>query len=154
MDKVKQFREYTRELERHLDIIDQNDCCQCGVSRVGCFLIVEIGRRPGICIKELAELLRIDKSGVSRSVEELVKSGFVTREPSEEDRRCVVLKLTESGNARFMKIEEDMYAEFKNVFSLIDKSDRDKVLEGLRIYNEACRKAEERKSCDGKCCCS
>ncbi|MCR5558467.1 MAG: MarR family transcriptional regulator [Butyrivibrio sp.] len=142
MDKIQQFREYTRELECHLDNINQTDCCQCSVSKAECFLIVEIGRKPGICIKELAEILKVDKSGVSRSVEELVKKGFVTREPSKTDRRSVVLKLTKSGNARFDKIEKDMYIEFKKVFSMIKKSDQDKVLEALRIYNEACKKVE------------
>ena len=148
MNKIQQFREYTRELECHLDNINQTDCCQCSVSKAECFLVVEIGRKPGICIKELAEILKIDKSGVSRSVEELVKKGFVTREPSKTDRRSVVLKLTESGKARFEKIEKDMYIEFKKVFSMIGKSDQDKVLEALRIYNEACRKVEGRANKD------
>ena len=148
MNKIQQFREYTRELECHLDKINQTDCCQCSVSKAECFLVVEIGRKPGICIKELAGILKIDKSGVSRSVEELVKKGFVTREPSKTDRRSVVLKLTESGKARFEKIEKDMYIEFKKVFSMIRKSDQDKVLEALRIYNEACRKVEDRANKD------
>lgn len=148
MNKIQQFREYTRELECHLDNINQTDCCQCSVSKAECFLVVEIGRKPGICIKELAGILKIDKSGVSRSVDELVKKGFVTREPSKTDRRSVVLKLTESGKARFEKIEKDMYIEFKKVFSMIGKSDQDKVLEALRIYNEACRKVEGRANKD------
>lgn len=148
MDKIQQLREYTRELECHLENINQADCCQCGVGKAECFLIVEIGRRPGISIKELAGILKIDKSGVSRNIEELVKKGFVTREPSATDRRYVVLKLTESGNVRFEKIEKDMYKEYKKVFSMIKKSDQDRVLEALRIYNEACRKAEERANED------
>ena len=143
MDKVKQFREYTRELECHLDNINHNDCCTCNVNKSECFLIVEIGRQPGICIKDLAQILKLDKSGVSRSVEELVKKGYILRQPSEKDRRSVVLTLTKSGEERYNKIEADMYTEFKKVFSKIKKSDQDKVLEALRIYNEACRMVEE-----------
>ena len=143
MDKVKQLREYTRELECHLDNINHNDCCTCNVNKSECFLIVEIGRQPGICIKDLAQILKLDKSGVSRSVEELVKKGYILRQPSEKDRRSVVLTLTKSGEERYNKIEADMYTEFKKVFSKIKKSDQDKVLEALRIYNEACRMAEE-----------
>lgn len=143
MDNVKQFREYTRELECHLDNINHNDCCTCNVNKSECFLIVEIGRQPGICIKDLAQILKLDKSGVSRSVEELVKKGYILRQPSEKDRRSVVLTLTKSGEERYNKIEADMYTEFKKVFSKIKKSDQDKVLEALRIYNEACRMAEE-----------
>ena len=143
MDKVKQFRELTRELECHLENINRSDCCQCSVNESQCFLVVEIGRNPGICIKDLAQALHLDKSGISRSVEELVQKGYVQREPSKTDRRAVVLSLTSEGQARFEKIENDMNAEFKKVFSHMNKTEQEKVLEALKIYNAACRKEEE-----------
>lgn len=52
------------------------------------------------------------------------------------------MTLTESGKVRFEKIEKDMYIEFKKVFSMMNKTDQYKVIEGLRIYNEACRRVE------------
>ncbi len=103
---------------------------------------MEIGRKPGICIRELAEILRLDKSGVSRGVEELVQKGFVNREPSREDRRSVVLSLTDSGAARFSRIENDMYEKFRAVLSHLEPCRREQVLEALRLYNEACGKTE------------
>ncbi|MBP5555697.1 MAG: MarR family transcriptional regulator [Lachnospiraceae bacterium] len=149
MDKVKLFRESTRELERNLESINNSDCCACNVNTAQCFLVVEIGRKPGICVKELAEILKMDKSAVSRSVEELVQKGYVLREPSQKDRRAVVLNLTDDGMARFNKIENDMYLMFKNVFSMIPKEKRDQVLDALNIYNEAIVKAKV-KCCDQK----
>ncbi len=146
MDKVKMFRERTRELERNLENMNRSDCCQCSVTTSQCFLVVEIGRNPGICVKELANVLKLDKSAVSRAVEELVQKGFVVREPSKADRRSVVLTLTEEGEARFNKIENDMYEKFKKVFARIPKDKQEQVLEALQIYNEACEKEE------GKCC--
>jgi DNA-binding MarR family transcriptional regulator len=143
MEQVKLFREYTRELECHLAAMNQSDCCQCGINESQCFLVVEIGRKPGISVKELAENVGLDKSGISRGVEELVRKGFVNRETSKEDRRSVELTLTDSGNARFEKIENDMNLKFRKVLFNIDADQRDQVLEALRIYNEACRKAEQ-----------
>lgn len=143
MNQVKLFREYTRELECHLTALNQSDCCQCGINESQCFLIVEIGRKPGISVKELAEAVGLDKSGISRSVEELVQKNYVNREPSRADRRYVVLTLTEKGQARFEKIENDMYLKFQNVFSNIEADKRGQVLEALKLYNEACRKAEQ-----------
>lgn len=144
MDRVQLFREYTRELECHLTNLNQSDCCQCSINESQCFLVVEIGRKPGICVKELAEILRIDKSGISRGVEELVQKGFVNREPSKEDRRCVVLSLTEKGQTRFEKIENDMYLKFQEVLSNIAEDKQQQVLDALKLYNEACRKAERK----------
>ena len=146
MDLVKQFREYTRQLECHLGNMNQADCCCCGVSTAQCFILVEIGRKPGISVKELAEILRIDKSGVSRSVEELVQKGFVERNPSKEDRRYVVLNLLPKGQARFEKIENDMYLKFKEVLEQIPEGKQEQVIEALKLYNEACIKVEGKKN--------
>ncbi|MBP3610778.1 MAG: MarR family transcriptional regulator [Lachnospiraceae bacterium] len=145
MDKVKQFREYTRQLECHLGNMNQSDCCCCGISEGQCFLIVEIGRKPGVSVKELAEILHIDKSGVSRSVEELVQKGFVERKPAIEDRRFVRLHLLPKGQERFEKIEHDMYLKFKEVFEQIPVEKQEQVIEALQLYNEACLKVEENK---------
>ena len=144
MDLVKQFREYTRQLESHHDNMNQSDCCCCGVSTTQCFMIVEIGRKPGISGKELAEILRIDKSGVSRAVEELVQKGFVERKTSKDDRRYVVLTLLSKGQERFEKIENDMYLKFKEVLEEIPETKREQVVEALKLYNEACAKVEEK----------
>ena len=144
MDLIKQFREYTRQLECHLGNMNQSDCCCCGVNTTQCFMIVEIGRKPGISVKELAELLRMDKSGVSRAVEELVQKGFVERNSSREDRRYVALTLLPKGQERFEKIENDMYLKFKAVLEQIPEEKREQVVEALKLYNEACTKVEEK----------
>lgn len=145
MDAIKQFREYTRQLECHLGNMNQADCCCCGVSQTQCFLIVEIGRKPGISVKELAELLHTDKSVISRLVEELVQKGFVEREPSKEDRRYVELRLLQKGQERFEKIEHDMYFKFREVWDRIPEEKKSQVLESLRLYITACSEAEENR---------
>lgn len=142
MDLVKQFREYTRQLECHLENINSVDYRCCNVNKTQCFLIVEIGRKSGISVKELADILRIDKSGVSRVVEDLVRKEFVERKPSAEDRRFVTLTLLPKGRERFDKIERDMYYKFKEVLEQIPKDRREQVVEALKIYNEACLAVE------------
>lgn len=146
MDMVKQFREYTRQLECHLGNMNKSDCCCCGVSEAQCFLLVEIGRKPGMSVKELADILHINKSAVSRSVEELVQKGFVERKPLKEDRRFVTLNLLPKGQERFEKIEHDMYIKFKEVFEQIPVDKREQVIEALKVYNQACLKVEDKEN--------
>lgn len=137
MEQVKQFRESTRRLEMNLAGINRADCCCCGISDAQCFVLVEIGRKANISVKELAEKLRLDKSGISRTVEDLVQKGFVERKPSIEDRRYVVLNLTDKGAERFNKIESDMDKTFKVIMDRIPEGKRNQVIESLQLYNAA-----------------
>lgn len=143
MNQAKLLRENTRILECHLGNINKTtDCCCCGISEPECFALVEIGRKPNISVKELAEILRLDKSGVSRTVEELVKKDYVERKPSTEDRRFVVLNLTLKGKERFEKIENVMNLKFKEILDKIPSDKRKQVIESLELYNIACGELE------------
>ena len=142
MDQVKLFRENTCRLEMNLGNINKSDCCCCGISDTQCFILVEIGRKPDISVKELAGILRLDKSGISRMVEELVQKEFVERKPSKEDRRYVVLNLTVKGSERFNQIENNMNIKFKSILDRIPEEKRNQVIEALELYNVACEANE------------
>lgn len=145
MDKVSAFREYTRQLEFHLANMNKKDCCCCNISTAQCYMLVEIGRHPGISLKELATILRMDKGGVSRSIEDLVRKEYVERKTSKEDRRWVALFLQEKGQEHFEKIERDMNSKFQDILSEIPDDKQNLVLEALQLYVTACVKVEERE---------
>ena len=50
-------------------------------------------------VSELAEAKAISRPAISQAVELLVQQGYISRRQSLEDRRCVELELTDSGNA-------------------------------------------------------
>ena len=137
MTQTQKLRDNTRKLELYLANISQTGCGCNGISIGQCFSMVEIGRRPGISVKDLATVLNSDKSSVSRTVEDLVQKGMIERKPSQEDRRYVVLNLTEKGNEIFCKIEENMNERFKHILETIPAEKRDMVIEALELYNTA-----------------
>ena len=53
--------------------------------------------KPEISQKELTYLLNMSKQALAELLAKLEKSGYITREPSEEDRRVQTIKLTEAG---------------------------------------------------------
>ena len=146
MNQAKQLREKTRILECHLENINKTDCCCCGISERECFVLVEIGRKPNVSVKEAVEISRLQRSGVSRTVEELVQKDYVERKPSTEDRRFVVLNLTLKGKERFEKIENGMNRKFKEILDKIPVDKREQVIEALELYNVACCELERIKS--------
>lgn len=132
-DDTKQLREMIRILERRLGILQENGYSCCNITLGQCHALVEIGRAKSISLNELAELLNLEKSTMSRTVNNLVTTGLAKREIDPQDRRYVTISLTESGLMLFEKIEADMNSYFSKVYELIPENKRQQVLESLDI---------------------
>lgn len=137
----KNFREQIRILERKLGLLNKQDTCYAEVSLAQCHALVEIGRAKSISLKELSNILGLDISTMSRTVDNLVKKDFVLRSPSKVDRRSIDIELTEKGLLTFEEIENKMANQFKKVFEKISCEDQLTALNGLNIIIEAFNKS-------------
>lgn len=142
--KESYLRELVRALEREMGIFEKDEMSCCGVSLAQCHAIVEIGRSRSISLNQLANILNLDNSTMSRTVNKLVSRGLAERESNPNDRRYVKIKLTKKGSQIFKKIEESMNLYFKEVYQSIPPSKRDQVIESLQLLLEAFNK--------NKCC--
>ena len=63
--------------------------------------------KPEISQKELTYLLDMSKQSLAELLSKLEKSGYIMREPSEEDRRVSNIKLTDKGAAAASEMEDE-----------------------------------------------
>lgn len=131
------LRELIRILVRDLGILEKSDASCCGVSLAQCHAIVEIGRKEKISLVDLSGLLGLDKSTMSRTINNLVESDFVIRESDMENRRYIIIQLTERGRSLFHNIEESMEEYYKGIFNAIPENKRNQVLESLQLLKDA-----------------
>lgn len=131
------LRELIRILVRDLGILEKSDASCCGISLAQCHAIVEIGRKETISLVDLSGLLGLDKSTMSRTINNLVESDFVIREADRKNRRYVIIQLTEKGRSVFKDIEESMETYYRDIFNTIPESKREQVLESLALLKEA-----------------
>jgi DNA-binding MarR family transcriptional regulator len=61
--------------------------------------LVAVARLPGCTMKELSQVTSIDRTTLTRMVDQMVAAGWVTREHAVRDRRLVQLSLTPDGLA-------------------------------------------------------
>ena len=138
------LRELLRILVRNLGILEKSDASCCGVTISQCHALVEIGRSQKISLIELADLLGLDKSTMSRTISNLVDADLVAREIDPENRRYISLQLTEKGIEVFKNIEESMNDYYFSIFSSIPDNKREQVLESLQILVQS---VKDKKSC-------
>jgi DNA-binding MarR family transcriptional regulator len=75
---------------------------------------------------DLAELLQLSPSGLTRRLDGLVKAGFVTREASTDDRRVMLAALTPSGLATLEAAAPDHVASVRrHIFDHLDSGQVD-----------------------------
>ena len=75
-----------------------------GVSPQQVGLLVSIKYAPGVTVGELAAEERVSTAAMSKRVSRLERDGLVARTPSEKDRRCVGLTLTEEGQRTLRRV--------------------------------------------------
>jgi len=132
-----QLREQIRVFIRKLGLIERSGMECCGVTLPQCHAIVEVGRKGALSVNDLAELLNLGKSTVSKTVDKLVSRELLVRDPDKNDRRYVVLKLTKQGQKFYDSIDEQMENYFSTVFHAISKEKRNQVLESLLLLVKA-----------------
>lgn len=138
------LRELIRILVRNLDVLEKSDVSCCGVTITQCHTIVEIGRKKKVSLIELADLLGLDKSTMSRTINNLVEDGLVNRDLDAENRRYVSIQLSSKGIEVFNNIEESMETYYNSILNSIPENKRSQVLESLNLLTAAVK--------ENKCC--
>ena len=78
--------------------------------------------KPEISQKELTYLLNMSKQAAAELIAKLEKSGYITREPSQEDKRVMTVKLTEEG-AKAADTGEDQTSESTKMFDCLNSEE-------------------------------
>jgi len=66
-------------------------------------MLANIARNPAITVSELARLLAMDQTTVSRNLRVLEKSGYIRMEPEVADQRIRRIQIAERGMSKMME---------------------------------------------------
>jgi DNA-binding MarR family transcriptional regulator len=106
-----------------------------------CHALVEIGRAGSVSLAQLADILNLDNSTMSRTVNNLVDKKMAERELDPNDRRYVSIRLTEDGKKTFHEIETNMTDYYTKIMREIPPEKRASVLESLHELIDAISRA-------------
>lgn len=95
-------------------------------------LLSELGPQKA---SALAESLHITSGGVTGITDRLIELGYVSRERSEQDRRAVVLSLTDEGRAMISTMMEVREKVMQKLFRGMSTEDMIKGLELFRMMS-------------------
>lgn len=148
---IRDFRETLRQLERQVGWQLKNDTECCGVTLAQCHIIVEIGNAGETSVIDLATVLGLDTSTLSRHINGMVNAGLANRILNPKDRRYVSITLTDQGQKVYQSIEDICNSKYARVFEFIPREKHKQVLE---CFNLLVRAIVEAKALEGdlQCC--
>jgi len=96
------YRDFTAEADAML--------AQLGFGRAHHRVIYFVGRKPGMTVSELLDILKITKQSLSRVLGQLVREGYIVQRPGTSDRRQRLLELAQKGAELERRLTEDQRA--------------------------------------------
>jgi DNA-binding MarR family transcriptional regulator len=103
----------------------------------GIFIIDYVGRHDSCSLKDIYDNTRFPASTASRRVDELVKVGYIERTRSPEDRREIVLRLTNNGKAIFKIFRDHREKSLKRFLKSIAEEEVSSFVKILRLLVES-----------------
>jgi DNA-binding MarR family transcriptional regulator len=86
---------------------------------------------------DLVEIFSIDKGAVSRQVQALLELGLIERTPDREDRRAMILAISEEGNRRLANISAARRHEVSERLDEWTSEELSAFVRSLARYNAA-----------------
>jgi len=96
------YRDFTAEADAML--------AELGFGRAHHRVIYFGGRKPGMTVSELLDILKITKQSLSRVLGQLVREGYIVQRPGTADRRQRLLELAPKGAELERRLTEDQRA--------------------------------------------
>lgn len=132
---AENFHNLITRLQVVLSEIDyvQKACLQAG--KMECQLLnhLFVVKTP-VNMNELAKVLNVSHSRVTRIMDNLVGKKLVTRRPSEEDRRCWFAIITDKGKKLAENSQQTVIDQQKKIIANLPDKEVDNVYKALKAY--------------------
>jgi DNA-binding MarR family transcriptional regulator len=145
-----------RELfEIIMDLAREIRCCSrdeaiCQNLTFHQFIILDAVTKKGeLGLADLHQMLSVEKSTTTRLVNPLIQKGLLKRDRATHDSRAATLSVTEEGKETHRKVWECLGGFFDGIAQNIPEGRRKEVLEAVKVFTEAMRKAAASCRCCG-----
>jgi DNA-binding MarR family transcriptional regulator/N-acetylglutamate synthase-like GNAT family acetyltransferase len=144
-DTIRELRELSRKLVRELGFM-RTTMADSDLAPSAVHAVIEIGLAPGIQARDLATVLRLDKSNASRQIAKLESAGLVTREADTGDKRSFPLFLTDAGQELRKKIDRFATDQVSHALRRMTPADQETLARSLALYGNALAQDNEGKA--------
>ncbi|SFA43612.1 transcriptional regulator, MarR family [Parageobacillus thermantarcticus] len=123
-------------MQKALYRLVREDAARVGITEVQLMILYTLWKKENIRLNDLAEKLNLSNSNVSGTVDRLVSAGLVARETSKEDRRAVILSLTDKGRQTIKEAFNHESILLQRLRKIEQTIDMEEILQFLSIQQK------------------
>jgi DNA-binding MarR family transcriptional regulator len=141
---AQKFHDLITRLQKVITEIDfsQKACMQTG--KMECQLLHYLYSCSGpVNMNELAKVLNVSHSRITRIMDNLVERLLVSRRPSEEDRRCWFAEITQKGKKMAAASQQTVVDQQEKIIKFLTPANIDPVIKAFEQYVKAYEKVLE-----------
>ncbi len=143
---LNKFRSKLRVLEDEISKQIKEDSTCCGITLSQCHMLLELDSIKEASIIELARIMELDKSTLSRVVDGMVNIGLLNRIINSDDRRYIKISLTENGRKAAETINRLCNNYYENLFNNIPEEKHKMIIESIEYLGNAMRTIRKNKN--------
>lgn len=121
------------ELTRNLGLFRR----RAGLSFGQRHILHYIDSRSGLSIQELAALLYVDQSTMSRNIKKLELAGLVETYQDETDKRRKLITLSVQGEKLLAEATESINNTISNISEILNANEIETIIDSVRKYSNA-----------------
>ena len=96
---------------------------------------------PHVRVSDISDVLNLPRPGVTRTVKEMEKKGYLKKVASPDDRRVTYLSVTEEGKELSRKYDENYFSELSVYFDDISEEEADCMIRTIqKFYDIMCER--------------
>jgi DNA-binding MarR family transcriptional regulator len=142
-DLITRIVELDRQVHRHLRGHSFRAWMELNLTIPQLKSLFFISNRPGTTPGRLAEALGVTPPNVTGILDRLVDQGLLIRQTSPEDRRVLVMQLTEQGETILSDLRERRMSTMREILTRLGKKELSCLLKGLSALVKAAQVCEE-----------
>ncbi len=105
------------------------------------FLMIQLLESQELSINEIAEIMNLEKSSVSRMVKILIRDDLLQKSVSDLDKRIAVISLTENGKKIATEIKKNREKYYRDIILNLPKGHVREVMNSTEILVKALKRS-------------
>lgn len=134
---VDEVGDMVKHMVRHFQLIERDQIKPLGFTTSQCYSLMELLEHGNMTMQELSERMNLNSSTMTRVVDKLVRDKYILRSRSENDRRIVIVSLSDKGIESARMVQKAIKSYYEDVTRNLPKDRILEVLEAVSLLMSA-----------------